>query len=104
MQHSEDVDCFSTNSGIPRSVHRRWNASVGADELASTFLIVSLACSNQQFPQTAPGYGLEVREVKELFSKDRLLQPSSFRTNQFTSMDTAALCQLISLCPVNVPV
>ena len=102
MQHNEDVDCFSINSSITRSVHRHWNVTVGAGKLASTFLIVSLACSNQQFPQTAPGCGLAVREVKELFSKGRSLQPSSFRTNQFTSLDKAALYQLTSMCPANV--
>lgn len=81
MQHSEDVDCLSINSGIPRSVHRHWTVTVGAGKLARTFLIVSLACSNQQFPQTAPGCGLAVKEVRELCSKGRLLQPSSFKTN-----------------------
>lgn len=46
MQHSEDVGCFSINSGITRSVYRHWNMTVGVGKLDSTFLIVSLACSS----------------------------------------------------------
>lgn len=98
MQHSEDVDCFSINSSITRWVQRHWNMTIGVGKLASTFLIMSLACSNQQFPQTYPGCGLAVREVKEVVSKGRLLPPFGFRTN----LDMAAPYQLTSTRPVNV--